>query len=127
MRPLLLDSHVALWLLDDSPRLGDRARDLIARSGAVFVSAASLWELRLKSSLGRLVLPDGFVDGLREAGLRDLAISSAHAMAFDLDALPHRDPFDAMLVTQARHDRLALMTADAVILDAWSDAIDARL
>jgi len=126
MSGLLLDTHVLLWLLDDSPRLGSQARDRITESAAVYVSAASAWELAIKAAIGKVTLPDDLDDAINRSALRDLPVTRRHALASDLTALPHKDPFDAVLVAQATVERLTLLTADAKLLKALSDAIDAR-
>src|SRR5215207_5198117 len=109
MSGLLLDTHVLLWLLDDNPRLGIDARERITAGAAVYVSAASTWELAIKAAIGKLTLPDDLDD------------------AIDLTALPHKDPFDALLVAQAKVERLTLLTADEKLLLALPEAVDARL
>lgn len=127
MSGLLLDTHVLLWLLDDNPLLGIRTRDRIAGSAAVYVSAASTWELAIKAAVGKITLPDELDDAINRSGLRDLPITRRHTLASDLTALPHKDPFDAVLVAQATMERLMLLTADAKLLKALPDAVDARL
>lgn len=127
MSGLLLDTHVVLWLLDDSPRLGSEARDRITRSSAVYVSAASTWELAIKAAIGKLTLPDDLDDAIDRSALRDLPVTRRHTLASDLTALPHKDPFDAILVAQADVERLTLLTADAKLLNALPDAVDAKL
>ncbi|OBJ73197.1 type II toxin-antitoxin system VapC family toxin [Mycobacterium sp. 1274756.6] len=126
MSGLLLDTHVLLWLLDDSPRLGIAARERISASAAVYVSAASTWELAIKAAIGKIGLPDDFGDAIERSGLRDLPVTRRHTLASDLAALPQRDPFDAVLVAQAAAEGLGLLTADAKLLSALPDAIDAR-
>ncbi|MDT5350670.1 MAG: hypothetical protein QOH91_3957 [Mycobacterium sp.] len=127
MSGLLLDTHVLLWLLDDSPRLGIEARDRIAGSATVYVSAASTWELAIKAAIGKIALPDDLDEAIDRSALRDLPVTRRHILASDLTALPHKDPFDAILVAQARVERLTLLTADAKLLTALPDAVDARL
>ena len=127
MSGLLLDTHVVLWLLDDSPQLGSQARDRITQSAAAHVSAASTWELAIKAAVGKIVLPDELDDAINRSGLRDLPVTRRHTLASDLTALPHKDPFDAVLVAQATVERLTLLTADAKLLKALPDAVDARL
>lgn len=127
MSGLLLDTHVLLWLLGDSPRLGIQARDRIGRSPAVYVSSASRWELAIKAAVGKVTLPDDLDDAIDRSGLRDLPVTRRHTLASDLTMLPHKDPFDAVLVAQARIERLTLLTADAKLLKALPDAVDARL
>jgi PIN domain nuclease of toxin-antitoxin system len=126
MSGLLLDTHVVLWLLDDSPRLGAQTRNRITRSAAVHISAASTWELAIKAAIGKVTLPDDFDDAIDRSALRDLPITRRHTLASDLLTLPHKDSFDAVLVAQAAVERLTLVTADAKLLKAVPDAVDAR-
>ena len=127
MSGLLLDTHVVLWLLDDNPRLGIKARDRITASTAVYVSAASTWELAIKAAIGKIALPDDLDDAIDRSALRDLPVTRRHTLTSDLAALPHKDPFDAVLVAQAAVERLTLLTADKKLLKALPDAVDARL
>lgn len=127
MRGVLLDTHVLLWMLDDSPRLGSKARDRIRDSAAVYVSAASTWELAIKAAIGKIKLPNDFDDAIDRSALRDLPVTRRYTFACDPAALPHKDPFDAVLVAQSRVERLTLLTADSKLLKALPDAIDARL
>jgi PIN domain nuclease of toxin-antitoxin system len=127
MSGVLLDTHVLLWVFEDSPRLGSGARDRIRDSTAVYVSAASTWELAIKAAIGKIELPNDFDDAIDRSGLRDLPVTRRHTLATDLTALPHKDPFDAVLVAQARVERLTLLTADSKLLKAVPDAVDARL
>jgi PIN domain nuclease of toxin-antitoxin system len=127
MSGLLLDTHVVLWLLDDSDRLGIRARDRITASAAVYVSAASTWELATKAAIGKLTMPDDLGDALDSSGLRDLPITRRHTLAYDPAALPHKDPFDALLLAQATVEQLVVCTADVKLLTALPGSVDARL
>jgi PIN domain nuclease of toxin-antitoxin system len=76
---LLLDSQAALWLLDDSPRLGPQARQMITSATRVHVSAATVWELTIKVTLGKLSVPDKLVPRLVEQGLSLLPVTAEHA------------------------------------------------
>ncbi|BBX74448.1 type II toxin-antitoxin system VapC family toxin [Mycobacterium shinjukuense] len=127
MTRLLLDTHVVLWLLDDSPRLGIEARDRIMAGAAVYVSAASTWELAIKAAIGKITLPDDLNGAIERSGLRDLPVTRRNTLAPELMALPHKDPFDAILVAQAKAERLTLLTADTKLLKALPGAVDARL
>ena len=127
MTGLLLDTHVLIWLLEDNPRLGIKARAQIKESPAVVVSAACTWELAIKAALGKLTLPDHIDDAISRSGLQDLPITRRHTLAAGLTAPPHKDPFDALLMAQASVERLTLLTADAKLLRAVPDAIDARI
>lgn len=126
---LLLDSQVALWVLDDSPRLGPHARQMIASATAVHVSAATVWELAIKAMLGKLVIPDKLALRLAEQGLVLLSITAEHAEG--IHEFPERtrhDPFDRLLVAQASQAGLQLVTADRVLLGLGHDfIIDASL
>lgn len=125
MTGLLLDTHVVLWLLDGSPRLGGRARERITAGEVVFVSAASAWEMSIKANLGKLTLPADLDEVIERSGLRDLPVTRRHALASGHTVLPHRDPFDAILVAQATAERLTLLTADEKLLSALPGAVDA--
>ncbi|OBI40199.1 twitching motility protein PilT [Mycobacterium kyorinense] len=127
MSGLLLDTHVILWLLDHSPRPGAQARQRIRDSAGVYVSAASTWELAIKVAVGKIQLPDDFDNAVNRSGLRELPLTRRHTLASDLTALPHKDPFDAILVAQATVERLTLVTADAKLLKVLPDAVDARV
>ena len=121
---LLLDSQVALWLVDDNPRLGTSARHLIENAPVVYVSAGSVWELTIKSMLGKLTLPDDFATLLIEQGITALPITVEHASGIArYPELLRHDPFDRLLVAQARQERLDLLTADHVILNNGYDFV----
>jgi PIN domain nuclease of toxin-antitoxin system len=113
---LLLDTHVLLWWLDDSPQLGDATREAIGdRDNVVFISAATLWEIMIKRALGKLEIPDEFEGIVLREPFLHLDVSAQHA--FMVGRLPHhhRDPFDRMLIAQALVERLTVVTADPVI------------
>ncbi len=110
---LLLDTHVLLWWLDDHPKLGRRARRLIADAdNLILVSAASIWEMCIKRELGKLRLPDDFLNALEGEGFHLLGVEPRHALA--LRQLPphHRDPFDRMLIAQCAVEGLSFATRD---------------
>jgi len=114
---LLLDTHVLLWMLDDSPRLGRAARELMeARGAECFVSAVSFWEIAIKSGLRRAdfrVDADRLIDSCLAAGLRLLPFAPAHAVRVARLPGHHTDPFDRALVAQALVEPLTLLTRDA--------------
>lgn len=121
---MLLDTHVLLWLLGDSPRLGASARAAIERAPAVHVSAASLWEVSIKRALGKLSVPEDLPDRVEAAGLAWLDVSAEHAWRSQHVELPHRDPFDRLLLALAAHQRLPFLTADRVLLEAAPEGVD---
>ncbi len=110
---LLLDTHVLLWWLADSP-LSDPAAEAIADTrNEVLVSAASAWEVSIKKALGKLTAPDDLVDELTSSGFTPLNITLLHGMAAGSLPRHHDDPFDRMLVAQATLEGLTVVTRDA--------------
>jgi len=111
---VLLDTHAFLWWLGDDPKLSPAAREAIRNPDAlVHVSAASIWEIAIKVTLGRLDVQDSDCAAEIEAnGFVDLAITARHAQT--AGALPrhHDDPFDRMLIAQAQLENLVLITHD---------------
>lgn len=112
---LLLDTHVFLWWQAEDPRLREKAREAIASSSVVFVSAASVWEAAIKSRLGRLELPTTMEQGVEEAGFLKLPVRFAHAERVAVLPPHHSDPFDRLLVAQAQIEGLTLVTHDAAL------------
>jgi PIN domain nuclease of toxin-antitoxin system len=124
---LLLDAHVLLWLLaGERDRFGRRTLAAL-RDRPSLVSAASIWEIAIKRSLGKLKAPPDVVATVASRGLRLLSITALHAA--HVAELPdlHRDPFDRLLVAQAHLESLTIVTADrafaryrVAVLDAAS-------
>jgi PIN domain nuclease of toxin-antitoxin system len=109
---LLLDTQVMLWWLLDDPRLQPDTRQLI-RSHSCLVSVASLWEVAIKHRLGKLpVAPGSFRDHCLQSGATLLPVLDSHAI--ETSALPriHDDPFDRLLIAQARLEGLMAVSAD---------------
>ncbi|MDD5250140.1 MAG: type II toxin-antitoxin system VapC family toxin [Rhodocyclaceae bacterium] len=123
---LLLDTHVALWAITDSPKLSKKAREMIeSPKSTVWISAATVWEIAIKHSLGRGDMPVSSQDALRyfrESGYRFLPIEPEHAAAVE-DLQPHHnDPFDRILVAQALVEPMRLITHDPMVV-RYSDTI----
>lgn len=117
---LLIDTHVLLWVLSDPEQLAQDCREaLVDEHNEVFVSAASVWEVAIKHHLGRLRLPGPLASWLpaaiADAGISMLDTTAEHACATDRLPDHHRDPFDRMLVAQARVERMRLVTRDKTI------------
>lgn len=123
---LLVDSHVALWWLEENELLGAECREVIQNADEAYFSAVTPWELGIKRALGKLTMPDGLVEALESAGFVPLAISAAHAE--HAPALPahHRDPFDRMLIAQAELEELSLVTADQQFAAYEVTLVDAK-
>ncbi len=116
---ILLDTHLILWALTDSPRLPAAARKLIEdEKNHIYFSAASVWEVSIKHSLSAKQMPvsgtklNGF---LREAGYFELPVSAVHAAAVETLPHYHKDPFDRILVAQAVSEPMCLLTHDSIL------------
>lgn len=113
---LLLDTHVFLWWCGQNSRLGKEASDAIANpDNTIHVSLATAWEIAIKEALGRLKMPGLVEYAVEKNGFSPLGISFAHARVAGALPLHHRDPFDRMLIAQARVDQLVFVTHDASI------------
>ncbi len=113
----LLDTHAFLWWVTDDARLSDTARELIGDGrNEIHFSAASGWEIVIKSRLGRLAVPDDFArfmtDQIEQNGFRVLAVELGHALRVHSLADHHRDPFDRMLVAQSMVENLPIIGRD---------------
>ncbi|MXY38690.1 MAG: type II toxin-antitoxin system VapC family toxin [Rhodospirillaceae bacterium] len=129
---VLLDTHVALWWLKGDNRIPRRIRDIVAHPDTeAFVSAATIWEIAIKSKLGKLPAAAAAVETMpacfTDIGFSMLAINAAHAKRAGNLPLHHRDPFDRMLVAQAAIESLTLISGDPVLslydVDTGWDAI----
>jgi PIN domain nuclease of toxin-antitoxin system len=110
---LLLDTHTALWWLSDDERLGRTSAQLITDgSNQVLLSAAVVWEVAIKRSLGKLDAPGDFAATLMGAGAQPLPIGVDHADAVGELPWHHRDPFDRLLIAQATIERAVLVSDD---------------
>ena len=110
---LLLDTHTLLLWLSDS-RLESTARDHIADpTNPVFVSAATAWEITVKQALGKLTTPDDLASVVASGGFEALPISFDHAVTAGRLPPHHRDPFDRILIAQAKHEGLTIVTRDS--------------
>lgn len=112
---LLLDTHIVLWWLDDHPALSSAVRNRIANGeNLVFLSAAVVWEIRIKEAIGKLDIPTDFQMILDQQPFEKLAIKVEHAQAVKDLPPHHRDPFDRMLIAQAVTEGLTIATHDPV-------------
>lgn len=122
---LLLDTHVLVWYLIEPGRLPARLAETLVDPGhTVYVSAVNTWEAAIKGGLGRLSLPfERLEQIIADSGFATLPVAIAHGL--EVRQLPpiHRDPFDRLLIAQARHERLTLVTRDPVIRRYPVDAL----
>ena len=112
---LLLDTHVYLWWLLEDRRLMRKVRHAISgRRTTVYVSAVNIWEATIKAGLGRLELQgQDLAAEIVANGFVELLVSAQHAQAAGQLPLHHRDPFDRLLIAQAHHEGLTMVTHDA--------------
>jgi PIN domain nuclease of toxin-antitoxin system len=123
---LLLDTHIALWAITDSPKLSPKARDLIqSPKSSVWISTASIWEIAIKHALGRGDMPVSSPEALRyfrESGYQLLSIEAEHVIGVEELPAHHQDPFDRLLVAQALVEPMRLLTHDPLVA-RYSDTI----
>lgn len=113
---LLLDTHVFLWWLTDDRRLHPERRLAIADPDAlVHVSAATIWEIAIKEAQGRIEVGDDFASEIERGGFLELPIAARHAIAAGRLPNHHGDPFDRMLVAQAREEKMTLVSQDRAL------------
>ena len=114
MSGFLLDTNVVLWLLlGDRERVSEQAtRTLEDERSDVAVSAASVWEIAIKRSLGKVEIEDGWASVLSRLGFAPMPVTAVHAEAVERLPWHHRDPFDRLLIAQASIEGRTLVTAD---------------
>jgi len=123
---VLLDTHILLWCLQGSKKLPARAVEIIQNADEVYASVASLWEIAIKYSLGKIEIDIEFTEleqAIVGSGYESLSVESVHTV--QLVELPylHRDPFDRMLVAQSIVEPLRLVTSDAQVARYGSTVI----
>lgn len=113
---LLLDTHVLLALLSSDYTISSTARASVERPDAqLAVSVVSVWEIAVKRAIGKLQAPDDLLERIEEAGAEMLTITAAHAHATGELPLHHGDPFDRLLIAQAKLEGCAIVTADRAL------------
>jgi len=123
---ILLDTHVALWAITDSPKLPKKARELIqSPKSSIWISAATVWEIAIKHGLGRGDMPvsgQGALRYFQKSGYQFLPVEPEHAAAVEDLPAHHADPFDRILVAQAIVEPMRLITHDRM-LARYSDTV----
>ncbi len=118
----LLDTHTFLWFINDSPQLSVDAKNLLEADVDLLLSVASLWEIAIKVSIGKLMLPDTYDKFIPQQvtlnNIEILPISMAHLAAVAVLPLHHRDPFDRLLTAQAMVEQVSIVSAD-VMFDSY--------
>jgi PIN domain nuclease of toxin-antitoxin system len=124
---LLLDTNALLWLLDDSPRLGPHARAAIRSASSLVVVDASLWEITIKVSIGKLRTGPDFASVIRKLGIDRPTVSDRELQILAELPLHHQDPFDRMLIAHALSADLPIVSADAIFASYGVRVIDASV
>jgi PIN domain nuclease of toxin-antitoxin system len=121
---ILLDTHVYLWWLQDSPKLSKTGKEKIISALDVYVSSASIWEAAIKAGIGKLdVDVDVLVSEIGNNGFQELPITPKHAARVKQLPNIHRDPFDRILLAQALSEPLQFLTVDG-ILAGYSELVE---
>ena len=112
----LLDTHSLLWTIFEPDKLTIKAQEIISdRHNIICVSLISLWEISIKKNIGRLDLPQNFLEVVENGEFEMLPLTTAQIQQYQELPLHHRDPFDRMLIVQARQQKLTLITRDSEI------------
>lgn len=109
---LLLDTHVVLWELQGARPVGPRAQETIEQADELLFSVVSFAEIGVKAAIGKLVVPDDLHEHVVHSGMRILGLAPDHGLAVARLPMHHRDPFDRLLISQARCEGLTLVSAD---------------
>lgn len=124
---ILLDTHIILWAVTDSPKLPDAARNMIQDAGnQIYFSSASIWETAIKHSMAPEQLPVSsrkLLQYARESGYVELPITAEHAVAAELLPPVHKDPFDRILAAQAASEPMRLLTHDRILGQYGPDVV----
>ena len=117
---ILLDTHTVLWFFEDDERLSKSTTEAICNDdNDKFVSVATIWEVAIKYSIGKLKLDggvDNFIENIHENGFMLLEINTKHIQTVTNLPFIHRDPFDRMLIAQAISEDMVIMTSDSNVL-----------
>lgn len=125
-QPLLLDSHVFVWALEQVDKIGQATLSLIQSGIEVYVSKVTLWELAIKYKSEKFPYDTNYLlEGIKQSGLSILDIDVDHLQKYTSVKLAHKDPFDLMLVAQAETEKFRFVTADNKILESSYDIQDA--
>lgn len=116
-QPLLLDSHVFIWSLEQVEKLGPGTQKLLQSGVAVYISKASLWELAIKYKAKKFPYDTNYLqEGIKLSGFSLLDIDTEHLQTYPTIQLFSKDPFDLLLVAQAHIEQYLFITADSKIL-----------
>lgn len=110
---VILDTHIVLWWLADSPKLSEKARAVIIDAdNLIFVSVATVWEIAIKKALGKLHVPDDLSNALQVNRFAPISITLEHAELAGGLPRHHEDPFDRMIIAQSKIENLTVLSQD---------------
>lgn len=114
---IILDTHIFIWWNDDPSKLSKKAREVIEdRNNIIYISSVVIWEIVVKMMLGKLEAPDNPLAIAIQEGFIPLPVTGEHAMALKNMENHHSDPFDRLLIAQAKHEGFTLLTRDKAIM-----------
>lgn len=122
---LLLDTHVVLWEFSGSRRISRTAQDALEQATELFFSVGSFAEIGAKAAIGKLSVPEDLYLYVLRTGVQILRLDAEHGLAVAQLPMHHRDPFDRLLIAQARSEQLTIVTADRRIADYDVSLVDA--
>lgn len=122
---LLLDTHVVLWELEGSRTVSPAARESIEQATDLLFSVVSFAEIGVKAAIGKLSVPDDLFEHVLQSGVQVLRLDARHGLAVADLPMHHRDPFDRLLVAQARSEQLTIVTGDRRIAAYDVSVVDA--
>lgn len=116
----LLDTHVLIWLVSDESKISKKAKDIyLDKANTLYFSDASLWEMSIKISLGKLKLPISLSEFIKKCvianNVKRLPISTSHILGVETLPFHHRDPFDRLLISQANAEKLDIISSDVAL------------
>ena len=109
---LLLDTQVVLWQLAGARSVAPEATAKIEGAAELLFSVVSFAEIGVKAAIGKLTVPDDLREHIEQSGIRVLGLAPDHGLGVATLPMHHRDPFDRLLISQARHENLTIVTAD---------------
>lgn len=122
---LLLDTQVVLWELSGSRRMSSAAQEAVEQADSVFFSVVSFAEIGVKTAIGKLSVPRDLRDHVLRSGVQILRLEADHGLAVADLPVHHRDPFDRLLIAQARAEQLTMVSADRRFADYDVPLVDA--
>ncbi len=118
----LLDTHIFIWLMEKSPRINENLFTLLKNPEVkIFLSIASIWEIAIKRSRKPIRVPKDLMRGIKATNFLILPIDAQHVLGIENLPFHHKDPFDRILVSQAKKENLTLITSDKKI---WKYNVD---